>query len=555
MEPIIRKHRLPSLVWVIPLLTAVLGVWLVFHTFSERGPLVTITFRTAEGIEVDKTRIKYKSMNIGIVEGLSFSPDFSKVEVRARLNREAEGFLRRDTRFWVVRPTLSARGISGLGTLLSGSYIELEPGAGVPQSNFVGLESPPVVNAEIAGKRITLVAPRLGSIERGSPILHQGLIAGEVMGYELANDTRSVLIHAFVKAPFDGLLRSYTNFWNASGVDVTVNAEGFRVKTESLQSLVFGGIAFDAPDAQDPGNEDIDGVVFTLHEDLKSLRNRGFTRKLKFVLYFDESVRGLTVGAPVEYRGMQVGAVTDVRLEYDERQSSFRIPVQIEIEPERIADRGAQMKRSPQDAFASLIKKGLRARLQASSLLTGQLYVDLDMQPKSPLRLAKATTGMAELPTVRGGNMDQAVASVSSLANKLGQVDFVSIAEEFHGTLKGANAFFNEPALRSAVTELSASLASLRSILKVVDSRAEPLVDNLDAALRAAREALDKARTTMQLVDGVVSPDSPLYHHTVRLEQELTATMRSLRYLIEMLEQNPQSLLFGKPPVTKREQP
>ena len=548
MEPLVRERNVPSLIWLIPILTAIIGGWLIVHTFSDRGPLVTITFRTADGIEVEKTRIKYKSLNIGVVEGVSFSPDFSKVEVRARLNKDAGNFLRRDTRFWVVRPTLSARGISGLGTLLSGAFIELEPGEGAPQSLFVGLESPPVLHADAAGKRITLLARQLGSVERGSSLIYQGIPAGEVLGYEMANDTRNVLIHAFIKAPYDGLLRSNTRFWNGSGIDLSVGPDGLRLKTESLQSLLFGGIGFDTPDGQDAGVEDISGLVFTLHDDLKSIKDELYTNKIRYVLYFEDSVRGLAVGAPVEFKGIKVGSVLDVRLDYDERNSSFRIPVLIEIEPERIADRGQLMKRSPKEAFQVLVKRGLRARLQTGSLLTGQLYVDLDMQPKAPLRLAKVNRPEPELPTIRGSGMEQAVASVGAIVSKLDQIDFAGIGAELHGTLKGTNTLVNEPALQSSLTDLAASLASLRGILRVVDSRAEPITSNLEQALLSARDTLDKTKATMTLVDGVIAPDAPMYHHALRLVEELTNTTRSLRYLIDMLERNPQALILGKKP-------
>jgi paraquat-inducible protein B len=547
-EPLVRERNVPSLIWLIPILTAILGGWLVVQTFSDRGPLVTITFRTADGIEVEKTRIKYKSLNIGVVEGVSFSPDFSKIEVRARLNKDAGTFLRRDTRFWVVRPTLSARGISGLGTLLSGAYIELEPGEGAPQSLFAGLESPPVLHSDMAGKKITLMARQLGSIERGSPLMYQGIAAGEVLGYEMANDTRNVLIHAFVKAPYDGLLRSNTRFWNGSGIDLSVGPDGLRMKTESIQSLIFGGIAFDTPDTLDTGIEDITGLVFTLHDDLKSIKDQSYTNKIRFVMYFEDSVRGLGIGAPVEFKGIKVGSVVDVRLDYDERNSTFRIPVVVEIEPERVADRGQLMKRSPRDAFQTLVKHGLRARLQVGSLLTGQLYVDLDMQPKAPMRLAGVNRSEPELPTVRSAGIEQAVASVSGIVTKLERIDFAAIATELHGTLKGTNTLINEPALQSSLADLSASLASLRNILRVLDRRAEPITENLEQALLSARESLDKAKATMALVDGVIAPEAPMHHHALRLTQELTSTTRSLRHLIDMLERNPQALLLGKTP-------
>ncbi len=546
-DPVVRERGGPSLVWLIPILTALVGAWLIIHTLTDRGPLVTVTFRTADGIEVDKTRIKYKSLDIGLVEGVRFSPDFSRVEVRARLSKQAAHFLRRDTRFWVVRPTLSVRGISGLGTLLSGAYIEIEPGQGAPQALFVGLESPPVVNADEAGKQITLVTHRLGSIDRGSPIHYQGIVAGEVLGYEMANDYRSVLIHAFVKPPFDRLVRSNTRFWAASGLDVSAGPDGLRVKTESLQALLFGGIAFDTPDPQDAGVEDVTGLVFTLHDDLKSIQDQSFSKKIRFVMFFEDSVRGLTAGAPVEFKGIKVGSVIDVRLEYDEPSAAFRIPVMVELEPERIVARGSRMKKAPLEAFQAMVKHGLRARLKTGNLLTGQLFVDLDMQPKSPVRLAKSGRPEPELPTVQG-DLDQMAVSVRGVLDKLDKVDFVAIGAELQGTLKGANGLVNSPNIEKSVADLSASLASMRGILQKLDSRAEPITENLEQALAAARDALEKSKSTMALVDGVLAPDSPLQGNTARLAKELASTARSIRSLVEMLERNPQSLLFGTKP-------
>ena len=546
-EPVVTERGGPSLIWLIPLLTALIGAWLIVHTLTDQGPLVTITFRTADGIEIDKTRVKYKNLSIGVVESVSFSQDFSRVEVRARLNKDAAQFLRRDTRFWVVRPTLSARGISGLGTLLSGSYIEIEPGQGAAESLFVGLESPPVVHSEMAGKRITLIARQLGSIDRGSPLHYQGIIAGEVLGHEMANDYRSVLIHAFVREPFDGLVRSNTRFWNSSGIDLSIGSDGMRLKTESVQSVLFGGIAFDTANPQEAGDENTEGLVFTLHNDFKSINDQAYTSKIRFVLFFEDSVRGLNVGAPVEFQGIKVGSVVDVRLEYEERNGAFRIPVVVELEPERILERGALMKRAPRDAFAALVKRGLRARLQTGNLLTGQLFVDLVMQPKAPLRLARAERPEAELPTVRGANLEQAMVSAASVMGKIDSMDLVAMGAELHETLKGTNTLLNGPALQSSLADLSMSLASLRTILRAVESRAEPIAVNLEQTLIAARSALEKSKATMALVDGAIAPESPLYFHTVRLAQDLAQTSRSLRNLVDMLERNPQALLLGKP--------
>ena len=551
-QPVVKEGGGPSIVWLIPILTALIGVWLIVHTLADKGPLVTITFRTAEGIEVGKTRIKYKSLDIGLVEGVRFSSDFSRVEVRARLGKEAGHFLRRDTRFWVVRPTLSARGISGLGTLLSGSYIEIEPGQGAPQALFVGLESPPVVNADEAGKQITLMARKLGSIDRGSLIHFQGIVAGEVLGYEMANDYRSVLIHAFVKPPFDRMVRSNTRFWSASGLDLSVGPDGMRVKTESLQALLFGGIAFDTPDGQETGPDDIAGLVFTLHDDQKSILEQGFTEKVRFVMFFEDSVRGLTVGAPVEFKGIKVGSVIGVRLEYEERTGAFRIPVVVELEPERILDRGERMKKAPRDAFQSLVKRGLRARLQTGNLLTGQLFIDLDMQPKAPIRLVGAGRTEPELPTVMG-NLEQMTTQMKSIVDKLDKVDIVAIGSELQSTLKGTAAIANSPNLDKTIADLAASLSSLRGILRKVDDRAEPITANLEQALAAARDALEKSKATMAAVEGVLSPESPMHDNAARLAQELSSTAKSLRSLVEMLERSPQSLLFGRKPTGEKQ--
>jgi paraquat-inducible protein B len=546
-EPVVRASGGPSLVWLIPIITAVIGAWLIFHTLAEKGPLVTVTFRTAEGIEIGKTRVKYKSLDIGIVEGVQFSPDFSRVEVRARLSKDAGHFLRRDTRFWVVKPTLGVRGISGLSTLISGAYIEIEPGQGAPQTLFVGLEVPPVINADEAGRRITLLAKRLGSIDRGSLLHYQGIVAGEVLGHEMANDYRNVLVHAFVKAPFDRLVRSNTRFWSASGLELSAGPDGVRVRTESLQALLFGGIAFDTPEGHDVGTEEIDGLVFTLYDDHRSIREQAYTSKVRFVLFFDDSVRGLVVGAPVEFKGIKIGSVVDVKLEYDEKSASFRIPVTVEVEPERVLERGESMKKSPRDAFQVLVKRGLRARLATGNLLTGQLYVDLDMHPGSPLKLAsmRGGGGDPELPTVPA-NLEQMTVTLKGILEKLERVDFEAIGKDLHGTLRGANAIANSRDLQASLADLSASLASAKGLLAKVDARAEPLTANLDQTLVAAREALEKAKSTMSVVDSVLSPDAPLGEGAGRLTHELAEAARALRSLVDMLERNPQSLLFVK---------
>jgi len=537
-EPVLRRHSGLSLVWLIPLLTALIGGWLVYKTLADKGPVLTVSFKHAEGIEVGKTRIKYKSLDIGVVEGLRFSEDFARVVVLARLNKEAAPFLRRGTRFWVVKPSLGVRGVSGLSTLISGAYVEIEPGQGATETHFIGLEVPPVVAADVAGRRIELVSARLGSIDRGSPLYYQGILAGEVLGYEMANDYRSVRVHAFVKEPFDRLLRSSTRFWHASGVALAIGADGLRMQTESLQALLFGGIAFDTPDAHDGASESTEGLVFTLYDDRRSIQEHAYTSKARFVLNFDESVRGLAVGAPVEFKGIKIGTVTGIRLEYDQKSAAFRIPVVIEVEPERIVERGGGMRSAPQVTFQALVKRGLRARLQTGNLLTGQMFVELDMHPKTPVRLARTGGPYPELPTIPA-SIGQMTSSIESILAKLDRIDLVGIGGDLKGALSGVNTLVSTPELQLSITNLSASLASLRGILRKVDERAEPIAANLEKALASARE-------TLALMDRVLAPDSPLHDHAARLADELGEAARSIRALVDMLQRDPQSVLFGK---------
>ena len=399
-SPKVSQRSGPSIVWLVPIITLIVGGWLIVKTMSEQGPQATISFKTAEGIEVSKTKVKYKNVDIGVVEHIKFSDDFSNVILTVEFNKGSEKFLKRNTRFWVVKPQLSLRGASGLSTLISGAYIEIDPGPGAAQLHFVGLEKQPVIKADEQGKKIVLVTQKLGSIDVGSPIYYQGLLAGEVLGHELGNDHKSIYIHAFIKDPFDQLIRGNTNFWNVSGINVSVGADGFQVQTESMRSMIYGGIAFDTPETLEQATTEIDNLVFTLHDSFDSIEENAYTKKIKFIVFFDSSVRGLNRGAPVEFKGIKVGSVLDIRLEFDAEDSSFRIPVLIEIEPQRIIEKGSPETESSYVTLNRLVERGLRARLQTGSLLTSQLYVELDMHPDTEIKLSGEQMPFPELPTL-----------------------------------------------------------------------------------------------------------------------------------------------------------
>ena len=328
----------------------------------------------------------------------------TSVTVQARMNQYATAYLTEGTRFWVVRPRLSAEGISGLGTLISGAYIEMEPGPGQAARGFTGLEEPPVVSAEVAGTRYVLHGERLGSISQGAPVSFHGVKVGEVLGYELSDDDGSATIQVFVRAPHDKLVHEGTRFWNASGISVDVGSEGLRLEAESLESVLAGGVAFDRLANVEPGALAKPATIFQLYGDEDRARDAVFTRKVAFLLHLTGSAEGLSAGASVRMRGVRVGEVTDVHMEYDAATGLLALPVTFTVEPERI--RIVNGSASEPDfearaylAFKAFVEKGLRARLASGNLLTGQKVISLDFVPDAPAAAMIEGGAHPEIPT------------------------------------------------------------------------------------------------------------------------------------------------------------
>ena len=545
--PKVSKQTGPSIVWLIPLITLLVGGWLIIKTVSEQGPEITISFKTAEGIVAGKTKIKYKNVDIGIVEYIQFAEDFSHVIITASFNQETESFFRRNTRFWVVKPQLSVRGASDLDTLISGAYIEIDPGKGAEQFHFVGLEKQPVVTADEAGKKVVLITEKLRSIDTGSPIYYKGLLAGEVLGYELGNDRQSIYIHAFIREPYDSLIKGNTRFWNVSGMDISLGADGLNVRTESLQSLVLGGIAFETPDTLEQVSSDVENLIFTLYDDYSSIQERSYTKKIKFMMFFEGSVRGLSVGAPVDFNGIKVGSVLDIRLEFDRENAEFKIPVLIEIELERIVGRGSQEIESPYETVNKLVEKGLRASLQIGNLLTGQLFVGFSMQPDTPINLSGGETPYPELPTISSADFGSIAQLAERFLNKLNRVDLDKLSLELIKTLEGTSKIFNGLEVQRTLEEMQLSLQAFRGILQKIDgSSLQETIDSGHVVMEKITETLGTFDKTLLQVNRVLKPNSPLQYNIIKLTGELEETARSIRSLVDTLERHPQALIFGK---------
>ena len=531
-----------SVVWMIPIIAAVIGGWLAYKTISEMGPTITITFNEGGGLEAGKTKIKYKSVEIGMVETVEISEDLSQVIVTATMDKATEPHLTTDTRFWVVRPQVGFSGISGLETLVSGAYIDADPRSGESTRDFMGLDAPPGVTAFEAGHQYRLRADKLGSCYPGAPIFLRGIEVGRILGHELAADHHSVLIDIFVKEPYHSLVQDTSRFWQKTGIQASVGAEGIDVKMETFTSLIVGGIEFDTPImAGGTGNPSSPDTIFELFDSFSSIGEAKYVRKVPYLLHFDGSVRGLKVGAPVELKGIKVGTVTDIAVKFDPTTVNFEVPVAIEVQPDRILTSEVQEAvdqlnaAEPYSVGRMLVEQhGLRAQLQTGSLLTGQLFVDLDFHPDLPRKPLLMTGKYPEIPTVPS-TLDEFRRSVTNILEELRKLPLDKIAHELLDTLKGTKRLANSPDLLQAVQTFSDTLENVQKLTYDVDQSVASLATSTEKTLAAARSAFE-----------VADPNSPAAVNLANTLEELAAAARSIRVLADYLEQHPESLVHGK---------
>jgi paraquat-inducible protein B len=514
------KRWLPSLVWIVPLIAALIGIALVVKSVAMRGPTLTITFLSAEGLEPGKTKVKYKDVEIGSVRAIKLSSNLSHVLVTVELTKDAKNFARKDSRFWVVRPRVGAGGVSGLGTLLSGSYIGADAGrSDETASEFTGLETPPAVTIDEKGHRYSLHSADLGSLDIGTPIFYRRIQVGQVTGYSLDKDGAGVSVQVFVRAPYDRYVGTNTRWWHASGVDVKLDASGFKVNTQSLATVVAGGLAFQAPPGREMGPQAPDSATFTLGSDESEAMREPDGAPSRVVMYFNQSLRGLSVGATVDFRGIALGQVTDIGIEYDPKQRNFTMPVTMDLYPLRLVrkNRGGATPApgSPQgrEFIQRLVERGLRGQLRNGNLLTGQLYIALDVFPNAPAAKYNLDSDPMELPTVPN-SLEELQQQVADITKKLNQIPFDKIGNNLNESLKSANQLFG----------------------KVNDE----VLPQLHGTLEEAQKTFSAAQSTLQ-------QDSPLQSDVHQAMQELTRTLQSLNSLTDYLERHPESLLRGKP--------
>jgi paraquat-inducible protein B len=521
----VRKKGGISLVWIVPIVALLVGGWLVFKAMSEKGPVVTMTFSTAEGLEAGKTKIKFKDVVVGQVEDIRVGDDLTHVVVTAELVKDYERFLNDKTRFWVARAQIRGGTASGLSTLLSGAYIGVDPAlGGQPTTSFAGLEVPPVITSGLPGRHFWVKAKHLGSLNVGVPVYYRQIQVGQVVSYGFAPDGQTVDVQVFVGAPHDAKVTTNTRFWNASGLDVSLSAEGLKIDTESLISIISGGLAFDVPDGLEPGEVAGENSVFNLYPNRESIQEKSYSVRKKWMVYFDQSVRGLSPGAPVEIYGIKIGEVTDIDLVYDEKMKDLRVPVVLSIEPERIANVLKAVSDRQNGQSEPLLRwfveeRNLRAQLKTGNLLTGQMLVDLGFYPEEPKAQLAHENGMPVIPSM-GGSIEQIQESIARITRSLEKVPFEKIGKSLDQLLR----------------ESSVTVREAGAFVRRLDGETAPMLQSSLGALQGTLEELQRT----------LGKDSPLNYNLKKTLEELTLTLRSLRELSTAIENQPQSLLFGK---------
>lgn len=520
-----KRRRPPQLVWLVPIVALLIGGWLAVKTILEKGPTITITFKTAEGLEAGKTKIKYKNIDIGEVKSVGFTKDLQRVVVTAELHKGVALHLVEDVKFWIAKPRIAGGQVSGLGTLFSGSYIEMDRGkSSIPRKDFEGLEVAPLVTGDMPGRQFVLQGKDLGSHDVGTPVLFRRLRVGEVAVNELSQDGAGVRLKIFVESPYDKFVNANTRFWDVSGIDISADASGVKLKTEGLMAILVGGIAFETPADSGALPEAGADTVFPLFPNRDAALRQPDREALLFTMYFGESLRGLTVGSTVEVNSVTLGEVKSIKVEFDEQREQFLFPVDVALYPGRmrammrhaVADPTPAQQKARLDA---LIEGGLRAQLRTGSLLTGQMYVAMDIFPKAPPAKIDWTRNPPVFPT-EPGTLVELEATLMNISKKIESMPLNKIGMD----------------LRTTLQSLNRTLVGTEQAVKRLDEDLAP----------AAKAALEDVRRILNTADKTLASDAPLQQDLRSSLRDLAKAAQSLRQLTEMLERQPEALIRGK---------
>lgn len=507
-----------SIVWLIPIAALVVSLGVAWQSYAGRGDLVRISFQNGAGLVAGQTVLKFRDVNVGVVEAVGFSSGLAEVIASVRVDKDVAPFMDQDAQFWIVRPEVSVRGITGLDTVLSGAFIaaQWDSVAGRAQSSFTGLEAVPVNAQSDRGTSITLKLRDGNQISAGAPILYKGIEVGNASTPRLSEDGTVVLIDAYIKDPYNKSLTTATRFWDASGFALSLGAGGVTLDVKSLASLIEGGISFDTVDS---GGAPVSGTtVFDVYDDEASARDSVFTGQndhaLQVSAVFDGSVSGLSPGSDVRFRGLTVGTVTDLGafVEGEGRDRRVRLLVNMEL---RTAKLGLGDEATAEDALALLGDfvqlNGLRARLATASLLTGGLLVELLEVPDAP----EASIDVAAQPHPRlpitASDIADLRATSQGVLERINDLPVEELMQSAISLLKNVDALASNPDTLRVPTEAAGLLADARALVTSEDVAAIPAeVRGITQDLRAVLAKLEQGQAVENLIAAIAKADTAL---------------------------------------------
>jgi len=526
-----RKHPRVSSIWIIPALAIGIGAWMIVDGFLRGDPTVSIRFAAAQGITEGRTKIKAREIEIGVVESIKLSEDFSEVIVNARINRDASDLLREDARFWVVKPRIGVTGVSGINTLISGVYIELDPGKGEPgKRSFDGLDEAPVTSSYERGLRVQLSSDSVGTVQIFDPVLYRGRTVGNVVSanYNPSNHLFEYDLH--IEEPFNKAITTSTRFWKANALSLNATTEGFSFKAESFESFLSGGVAFDLPKKRASGDPVENGHQFRLFAHAADIDKHPYVHYLEYLLLFNNSVRGLFPDASVEYRGIKIGHVVDVSFDYLEDHAisdteEIPVPALIRIFPGHLnMDDDEWSVEILRGIIEKRTRNGLRAELAYASFITQSLYVSIDYFDHSENEGIGTLAGRRTFPTQSSG-IEQLEKQVAQILDNLAALPLDETVTKLGTVADSANA---------AMQSLSNSVASLNQLLQNQATQSLP---------QSIKEALTQLKETLNSY----SDGSEVYQNTNAALRKMERTLQDLQRVLQNLEQKPSSLIFSKP--------
>jgi len=545
--PEIHTRRGLSLIWLVPIIAVVVAGFLFWRTWSQEGPTVTLTFQTADGLIAGQTKVRHKAVDLGTVERIDLSPDMSHVIIGLRMRADAARVLTDHAKFWVVRARFTPGSISGLETIVSGSYIEMDPGppGGVARRQFTGLETPPAVRSDEPGRSFVLTTPRLGSISTGSLVVYRDVTVGEVLGYDPISPGQPIRLHIFVRAPYDDYVHEDSFFWNDSGFRINAGADGFHVQVESLQAVLAGALAFDTPREARASPVAKAGAEFPLFPDEDTGKASRYSTHIPFLVHFNGSVRGLAAGSPVELYGIPIGTVQSVELAVDAAKPSIDVPVHLIIEPQRFMSGPTPTQAELVKILQRLVDNGMRAQLKSANLLTGQLVVAFDFFPGAPA--ARVTMdGPAIVIPSQPGDIENITRTLSDVAAKLKALPLDEIGTNINATLKAVSGIANGPDLKNALRSLSGAMEGAQDMVKHLDAGLTPALKRLPDIAAQLQGAAERVNHLAGSADSGYGENSQFQRDLTRLLTQVNETARSVRLLADFLDENPEALVRGR---------